>query len=143
MKLFILFLLSFILFGCKSQEDTKNEKLLVGTWLSTQTIEKGFVVEDKTIYLPNGLANWFSEIKNGDTNLPPLVGFGTWHVKKDFLHYTMKKSNIPDLVPDGFTTSDQIISLTSNQFVRIRSQDGQKIIEHRISKENSLELLDK
>ena len=134
--------LSFVLIGCiKSKEDVGREKLLIGTWFNTEAIEKGFV-ENKTVYLPDGLVNWFAVIKTSETNFPPLVGYGTWYIRKGFLYCTMEKSNVSYFVPDGFTSADQIISLTSNQFVHIRSQDSRKIIEHRISKENSLELIE-
>jgi len=114
----------------KSASDASPEQKLQHTWAYRES-SKNLRIEAKTAYLPGGVMNLAGHVsQNGQ--IKPVLASGTWHVKDGYLYYTITKSNLPSIIPNGFTSGDKIVRVTDSEFTYISSADGKTVTEHRI-----------
>jgi len=50
---------------------------------------------------------------------------GTWKIRDGHLHYTIESSNISELVPNGFSTENPILSVTDREFIYVNPNTGE------------------
>ncbi len=134
MKPTILVLFASAMFaGCATDTAVRTDDAVLAqriqhTWV---TAPDDLVVDGETTFLPGGVMNIFGHFKHGG-KIHTVVGSGRWHIKDGYLHYTIYESNIPRILPDGFTSVDRIVRITDSQFTYISSADGKTTTERRL-----------
>jgi hypothetical protein len=133
---FAALLIAAIIPGCTTTdkepgEDVSLEQRLQHTWAFREAASNGVIIEGKTAYLPEGIMNLAGRVtQNGQSR--PILASGTWRVKNGYLYYTITKSNVPSIIPNGFTSGDKIVRVTANELTYISSDNGKVVTEHRI-----------
>lgn len=111
-------------------QDSKWQQALIGTWRHHE-VDGEEEVDGQTHYLPDGKMTMAGMIKSAG-NARQVNGTGTWGVKEGHLHYKVETSSMPDLIPDGFTSADKIISVTDTEFTYIDADSGDTTVETRV-----------
>ena len=110
-------------------KDSNYEKAIIGTWGYQEVTPEGAVLDGTTTYAPNGQTTSVGTISYQQQNFP-IVASGTWLIKEGYLHSTVKSSNVPMLLPIGFSSSDKIITITNRELRYI--SDGETTVEFRV-----------
>ena len=137
----------------RTDDASLEQRIQSHTWDYREPVSKELTIEGETTYLPGGIMNLFGHVKeNGQVRsiLAPgtsgwrvangnekgqirtILASGTWHVKNGYLYYTITKSNVANMIPNGFTSGDKIVRVTQNELTYISSADGNTVTEHRI-----------
>lgn len=98
------------------------------TWATTPD---NVVADGETTYLPEGVMNVFGHFKHGG-KIHAFLASGRWYIKSGYLHYTITHSNLPSIIPDGFTSADKILRITDSQLIYTTSADGRTSTERRL-----------
>jgi len=118
--------------GCATVADAPMDTASLTQRLQhTWALRPDAVVADaETTYLPEGVMNIHGHFKhNGKTYT--VVASGSWYVKDGYLYYSITHSNIPSMIPDGFSSADKIVRVTDREFTYISSADGRTTRERR------------
>ncbi len=62
----------------------------------------------------------------------------TWRVENGHLHWIITKSNIPEIWPENFSSSDKIVDVTADEFTYV-TKDGGRMVERRVKNEKEAE----
>lgn len=120
-----------LLVGCDAISDSNMEKALIGSWDNKKVTPEGIVFEGRTTFIKGGIQNFTgTATKNGESI--PIVASGTWKVKDGQLHYTVDRSNIPQVIPNGFTSADKIVSVDDKESIYVDSHHQETIVETRV-----------
>jgi uncharacterized caspase-like protein len=111
--------------------DEQMRKLLIGTWQFHSVTPEGAVLNGRTSYFPNGTAKSVGTVQFQGQQAP-IVLSGTWELKKGFVYSKVKSSNVPQMIPVGFSSASKIISIDEDQLTYV--SDGQTITEFRVEK---------
>jgi hypothetical protein len=116
-------LLSSIAFtGCHSRDSTENYKdRLIGTWRVNSTVGSA-AADGTTRYLADGTTISSAKISR-ESRIYQLEVVGKWSLGGNRITYVVEKSNLPDLLPVGTRTFDDIIELTDSTLI-YRTQRG-------------------
>jgi len=114
----------------ESGRDFTFQKAIIGTWRSRLVTPEGAVITSQTSYAPGGRSSMTGTIMFQGQSLP-VVASGTWYIMDGYIHGTIDSSNVPMLLPIGFTSSSEIIDITDREFRYISSFDGSTVIEYR------------
>lgn len=114
----------------KRDKDFIFQKAIIGTWSSRLVTPEGAVITSKTSYAPGGRSSMVGTIMFQSQSLP-IVASGTWYIMDGYLHGTIDSSNVPMILPIGFTSSAEIIDITDRELAYISSFDGSTVIEYR------------
>ena len=112
--------------------DLELEKKIIGTWQGQPVRAGDVIVEGKTIYLPGGRMNLAGRIIFPDGQRQ-VIGSGRWQVKEGYLHWTVETSNVSEMIPNGFSSADKIVSVTEAEFTY--SSAGQTKVDKRLRNE--------
>lgn len=119
---------SFLCLSCA--KDTSLAKKILGSWTSTQAGDEGSVIEGKTMYMEGGKVSFMGTAKKGAQEIP-LAMSGTWEVKDGNIQTTIQTSNHPDLIPNGFTIVEKIVSVDDRELV-LKDPDGDTTVYKRV-----------
>lgn len=112
--------------------DEEIKKLLVGTWASDET-EGEIRLKGTTTFNKDGTGTAAGTAENGRERVTIALST-TWAVKDGKIVCTITKSNIPDVVKVGHTSSDEILSVTATEF-QFKSENGQVRVQKRVKGE--------
>lgn len=90
------------------------ERAIIGTWKEHEVSAEGAIMDVNTSYSPNRRFSSIGSFSFQDTSLPIVVS-GSWNIEDDYLHVTVESSNVPAIVPIGFSVSEKIISITDRE----------------------------
>jgi hypothetical protein len=116
--------------GTQPMDDLSIQQRLQHTW-SYRDAGPDLVVEGETTYLPGGIMNVSGQYRHNKTT-GIVVASGTWHVKNGYLYYTVTSSNVPGMIPKGFTSADKLVKVTDKELTYVSTADGETVTEHRI-----------
>ncbi|MFQ5755671.1 MAG: hypothetical protein ACE5H7_06185 [Acidiferrobacterales bacterium] len=115
----------------KTDEDIRLERELVGTWeATTQTLE-GATLHVQFTLLQGGKISWrgYTAYQGQKT---PVILSGSWQVRRSYLQYTVESSNVPSVIPNGFTSANKILSVSDTELKHVDGLDGKTKIISRI-----------
>ena len=113
------------------RSESQLEKAIVGTWEYRGSTPEGVFIEVRTSYAPSGhLTAMGKATFQGQQH--PLIVSGRWQVKDSYLHSTVDTSNVPFLIPNGFTDAVEIISISAHELTYRDSMAGQTVVESRV-----------
>jgi hypothetical protein len=129
------FLIATIVAACATvdeqpTDDASLEKRIQHTW-SSREVTDHTIIDGQTAYLPGGVMNLFGHVNHNGTFIK-VIGSGTWHIKNGYLFSTITTSNIPYIIPNGFTSADKIVRVTEKELTTVSSIDGSTETAHRI-----------
>jgi len=104
-------------------------KLLIGTWQFHTVTPEGAVLSGRTSYFPNGTAKSVGTVQFQGQQAP-IVLSGSWELKKGFVYSKVKSSNVPQMIPVGFSSASRIIDIDEDQLTYV--SDGQTFTEFRV-----------
>lgn len=114
----------------RSTDDLSLEQRLQHTW-SYRESSPDVMVEGETTYLPDGVMNLHGHYRYKETT-GAIIGSGTWHVKNGYLYFTVTKSNVARMIPNGFTSADKLVSVDDKELKFVDSATGRIVTERRI-----------
>lgn len=117
--------------------DTELTETLLGLWEGDYTTPEGVYLHGRTQYLTGGVWNHSGIIEFQGQRLP-LILSGRWEIKNGYRHYTVQSSNMPQFIPNGFASADQILSLDEDEFVYL--SNGEEFTEFRTDADTPLAL---
>lgn len=121
----------FVLSACSrtgSLTDVELANSLVGSWLDTEAYEGNVTLELRTNYHPG--KTWDASgtlIQRGES--ADVIMSGSWKVEGGWLHTTCEASNIPDMIPNGYTSAVKILEVT--EYSLAYEKDGHLYVEAR------------
>ena len=107
-----------------------DQNKIVGTWKTDEVVSNGMVINETDTYLSDGKMTLKGTIKQGD-KLTEFSGNGTWELKDRILTRTIRSSTIPDLIPNGTTSTQTIVSIT-DQSLTMRNSEGKTTTDRRV-----------
>jgi hypothetical protein len=110
--------------GCKASHDRSWTRMLLGTWRHESILPSGIVVKGDTTYFEKGTWSTYGSIISAQGEVRTLLS-GTWKIRDGHLHYTIESSNISELVPNGFSTENPILSVTDREFIYVNPNTGE------------------
>jgi len=111
--------------------NNKHVGLIVGGWEATEDGPDTYF-EAKTTYYPDGKFSGAAIMKKGGKKLIAVVS-GEWRVSGDLMTETILSSSIPNIIPVGFTTTSEIVSITDGEFTCKNYTDGKNKTYRRIA----------
>ncbi|GAA5497345.1 hypothetical protein Rhal01_03538 [Rubritalea halochordaticola] len=118
-------LLPVFLTSCDSKSDD-----IVGKW-TYRAYHQGIGIDGVDTYYKGGKGNYSGTITTDNGNRVFIVGSFTWSIDGDQLHSTITSSNVPQLIPVGFTSVDNIISPSLSGDTIVLEDDGIRTTYHR------------
>jgi len=112
----LLGVISLLFLNISCEPGAGQEKKLLGAWTSREVDSDGVITEGKTMYMDGGKVSFMGSLKNGTREIPVVMS-GTWEVKNEHIHTTVLTSNIPQLIPSGFTLVEKIVSINDKELV--------------------------
>ena len=97
----------------ESNKDRYYKGLILGTWRHT-AYEDGYYLKLETTYTNNGRFTMSGTISKGSESVS-ITGSGTWSISSGYLTERISSSNISEVLPVGFTSTDRIVDMTSSQ----------------------------
>jgi hypothetical protein len=117
--------------GCQQDKDGSLSQALIGTWHCIQTNPDGLTIDRNVTFSPEGTMSMSGNYKfRGRVWL--INASGTWHVKDGYFDYTVQTSNMPKLIPNGFSSADHIVSVTGTEYTYVDGQNGKTTVETRV-----------
>jgi hypothetical protein len=126
--LLLVSVISFLFLSCTN--DASQAKKILGSWTSRVADEDGVVVEGKTMYMEGGKVSFMGTMKRGEQEIPVAMS-GTWEVKDGNIQTTIQTSNHPELIPNGFTLVEKIVSVDDKELA-LKDPDGDTTIYKRV-----------
>lgn len=126
-----LLLFTLLLAACDSK-DAQLRRALVGTWQSTATNDQGVSDYGECTYFDNGEFHAKGTLYFPDHTTRDFKGAGTWTIQKEQMQWKLAESNIPDLIPVGFASSDKIVHITEQEYQYVDSDTGKTMTEYRV-----------
>jgi hypothetical protein len=114
-----------------TNNDAKYERLLIGTWREQYSNPDGSSLTGSTSYFSGGKMSMEGTITAGGKAVF-ITASGTWEVKDGYLNYTIKSSNVPNLIPVGFSSADKIKSITASEFTYVNSHDQKTVVAKKV-----------
>lgn len=103
--------------------DTLYRQKAVGTWRVRRFLDNGVYMDMQAAYLPNGMANWGGTVTaQGQTIYIAMTG--SWEIKGGYFTVRVTASNIPQLIPSGYTSVNRIVTLTDDEWTYVDSLNG-------------------
>ena len=109
--------------------DRKWAEALVGQWRGVATYPSS-VVDCQISYLADGKSTGEGTITTNGEKVQ-VNWKQTWHVADGYLQWTIIESNIPNIWPAGFSSTDKIVDVTSEEFTYV-TEDGESMVERRV-----------
>lgn len=113
----------------KKLTDEQISKLLVGKWLVDLDEGKGVKIKGSTTYKKDGTVDAEATIELGDKSIKMVLA-GTWKVKDGVIISTVTKTNNPEIVKEGLTTKDKVVSI-DDKSLKYTSEDGKERTDKR------------
>jgi hypothetical protein len=107
-----------------------DQKKIVGTWKTDEVVSNGMVINETDTYSADGKLTLTGSIRKGD-KLTEFSGNGTWELKNSILTRTILTSTIPELIPNGTTSVQTIVSVT-DQSLTMRNSEGKTTVDKRV-----------
>jgi len=115
-----------------AEPDAAFRKRLVGNWRETRVVD--CETNDFNISLRENGTFEVKGLVEGCGRKFTLTWRGEWEVKAGRFHYTTTFSDPPDEYPAGESFSDQIVSVTSTEWVMLEESTGHKSIAKRVGR---------
>ena len=112
----LLGVISLLFLNISCDRDGDRAKELLGSWTSREVDSDGIIIEGKTMYMDGGKVSFMGAMKSGTQEIPVIMS-GTWEVKNGHIHTAVMTSNIPQLIPSGFTIVEKIVSINDKELV--------------------------
>lgn len=109
--------------------DEEINKLLVGKW-SVEETNGNVKIKGTSTYKKDGTLEGEATIDLGDQKIVLKVS-GTWKVKDGVVTETVTKSNRPDIIKEGMTTKDTVVSINDKEY-KIKSESGKETTAKRV-----------
>jgi hypothetical protein len=115
----------------KKPTDSEITKLIVGKWAVDEGGDNEPKIKGTMHYKKDGTVEANATIEIGKN--PPLkvTVSGTWKAMDGVIVATVTKTNVPDLIKEGFVSKDTVISIDDKEF-KYKSEQGKERTEKRI-----------
>lgn len=97
----------------ESDMDRYHSGMILGTWRHT-AYEGGYSLRLETTYTNNGQFTMSGSISSGSESVA-ITGSGTWSISSGYLTERITSSNITEVLPVGFTSTDRIVEITGGK----------------------------
>lgn len=106
-----------------SNSDSVYRQKALGNWRVRRFLDNGGYMDMQAAYLPTGLATWSGTVTaQGQTVYIAMTG--SWTIKDGYFTVKVVASNIPQLIPSGYTSVNRIVTLTDEEWTYVDSMNG-------------------
>ncbi len=116
--------------------DNKWSEALVGNWRGVSS-DPDMVVDCVVSYRADGTSTGEGTMTANGV-ITRVKWSQTWHIKDGHFHWKITQSNIPEIWPVEFSSSDKIVDVTAKEFTYVTEQ-GQRMVERRMNDEKGAE----
>jgi hypothetical protein len=113
-----------------SAKDDFTDKLL-GTWSEGEVMEDGSEVAVETTYMRGGKFNGAAQFTDKAGNSENLIVSGTWEIKDGYLNTKVEASNLPKMLPVGYSNVEKVDKVTDSEYVYVTNK-GQTIVAKKV-----------
>jgi hypothetical protein len=110
--------------GFAVMSDTLYTEKILGTWRVRRMLEGGVVLDMQGLYSGDSRAIWSGTVTYTSGQSYFVTINGTWQVKEGNFYFRVDSSNIPQFIPNGYTSTSKIVTLTDEQWTYVDAIDG-------------------